>query len=66
MEIIIVVVVILGILGILLENPAALVAVLIVGGIGYALGNIASSGWGIFGAILGALIGWTGAKENAV
>jgi hypothetical protein len=30
---------------------------LIGGGIGYALGSLANIGWGIFGAVLGALIG---------
>ncbi len=44
------------------------VAALVTGGIGYALGNLISSGWAIYGAILGALFGLmtlVGAKAEA-
>jgi len=34
-----------------------IIIALIGGGIGYALGSLANIGWGIFGAVLGALIG---------
>lgn len=36
---------------------------LITGGIGFALGDLAGTGWAIFGAILGALIGIAGANQ---
>lgn len=34
-----------------------LIAALIAGGIGFSLGDLASTGWGVYGAILGGLIG---------
>lgn len=40
-----------------------LIAALVTGGIGYAVGNLASSGWAVFGAILGALIGVAAASQ---
>lgn len=34
-----------------------LIAAMIAGGIGFAIGNMIGAGWAIFGAILGGLIG---------
>lgn len=34
-----------------------LIAMLIVGGIGFAIGGMAGQGWAVFGAILGGLMG---------
>jgi hypothetical protein len=39
------------------------IVALITGGIGFALGDLAGTGWAIFGAILGALIGVAGANQ---
>ena len=66
MKIVMYIMIILFIYLILVELPEVLVAILIAGGIGYALGSIASSGWAIFGAILGVLIGWTAIKDRLI
>jgi membrane protein DedA with SNARE-associated domain len=39
------------------------IVALITGGIGFALGDLAGTGWAIFGAILGALVGVAGANQ---
>ena len=57
---IVIIIIILGIVsGLihLLSHPATLFAILILGGIGYALGSIVPSDWSIFGAFVGAVIG---------
>ena len=66
MKIVMYIMIILFIYLILVELPEVLVAILIAGGIGYALGSIASCGWAIFGAILGGLIGWTAIKDRLI
>ena len=40
------------------------IAMLIGGGIGFAIGPAAGSGWAIFGAILGGLIGIAAIESN--
>lgn len=40
-----------------------LIAAMVMGGIGFALGNLASGGWSIFGAILGGLVGLAAASQ---
>ena len=65
-EIIGIIMIILSIFVIVKEHAEFLLVILIAGGVGYALGSIASSGWAIFGAILGVLIGLIGAKENEI
>ncbi len=46
----------------ILSNPGAaaetLIAILILGGVFYAIGSFFSEGWSIFGAILGGLLGF--------
>lgn len=40
------------------------ITLLVTGGIGYALGSIASNGWAIFGTILGLLIGFAAISKR--
>ncbi len=40
------------------------IAMVVAGGIGFAIGNFAGFGWGVFGAILGGLIGISAAKHK--
>ena len=58
-------IVIIGIVGAVLESGLlALICLLSAGGVGYAIGSwLGGGGWAIFGAILGSLIGLAAAKE---
>lgn len=40
------------------------IAMLIGGGVGFAIGNAGGSGWAIFGAILGGLVGIAAVVES--
>lgn len=52
-------VIVFGMLGL-----QGLILMMVVGGIGFAIGNLAGFGWGIFGAVLGGLIGLSGTAQN--
>ncbi len=51
---VIVLFIIIGLMGEM--GLGGIIVALIGGGIGFALGNLASQGWSIFGAVLGVLI----------
>ena len=57
MEIIILIFIGLGIIGLFIENPIGGITILVLGAIGYGVLGMISSNWAIFGAIVGGLLG---------